>query len=828
MCVTFICLFFPLQMFAQLTIETDSIKEFELSEVVVTERTKNIDSRGLGHLRINMQQLRVSPLFMGERDVIKTLQFLPGISGGMDGASQINIRGGSSDQTLYLLDDVPVYNQNHTFGLFSVFNADAIQSADVYKGGIPSMYGDKLSGVVSIALKDGNFKRYNHSLSLGILAISASSEGPVVKDKLSYLLTARRSFPDLLYNGLMLIAGDDAGGIIFGFYDINGKLTWKINDKNKLSWQIFTGCDGLGGTNKNKDKYNEKTDLGWKTVTSSLRYTSQLTRRTSLSGSLYYTQLDNFNRRKLKALVDNVKVSTLNQESSLLDEFGARLSLNHQFTANHSVSGGIEAKHQVFIPDYVYKVVNRNKTEFVSGRLGLTSASAYLYDEYRYRNWLFSMGLRASGFNNGEKTLFVVEPRIKVNHFLNANNKVMLAYDRTHQPTHSLNEINYNVAMDFWVPFKEDVLPDAHQISGGWKNFSVPNLTFSLEAYYKRLNNLLLIKNVENYLDFHSDYETGKGRSMGLEAMVEYSKNRLTAWGSYTLSKSTRRFEGKSYPFKYDAPHDFSGFAGYRVYNSKRTTNTLSLNLLYKTGYPYYVPEVNYPGIGLPTMNNAYYLGGNDISSVDFVPNYPNVRLKNYFRTDLNFTMEQKMKRGSRVWQFSLLNLTNHTNPYAVYKKENRSQDILRPISGCFPKSRWFCGEPFEKFKVTPPTRLSILPTIVSKSLVGICHFVGIFLLLKGGTGIIVSIHEFSGKPFTHFAARSGTGGIDKPSHSEGFPAGFPNLNRNLIGCAADSAGFNFDNRLHIIKRLEENFQRILFRFCLKNSQSIMNNAKGD
>ena len=667
----FFCLILPLKLPAQLTIDTDSIKAIELSEVMITGRTKNIDSRGLGHLRINMRQLKLSPLFMGERDVIKTLQFLPGISGGMDGASQINIRGGTNDQTLFLLDEVPVYNQNHTFGLFSAFDANALQSADIYKGGIPSMYGDKLSGVVSLALKDGNFKQYQHSFSMGILALSASSEGPIVKDKLSYLFTGRRSFPDLIYNGFRdALAGEGAGGVIFSFYDVNGKLTWKLNEKNKLSWQIYTGYDGLGGMNKEKDKYNEKVDLGWETLTSSLHYTSQLTSRTFLSGNLYYTCLNNLNRYRLKAHPeDGDKLSLIQEESSLLHEGGLRLSAKHQLTDNHLFFGGIDATNQTYIPVHSYKVLNREKTVYDAYRLGLTSLSAYLYDEYRYNNWLFGMGLRASGYHNGEKTILVVEPRIKANHFLNDNNKLMLAYDRTHQPTHSLHEMNYNVAVDFWVPFKENVLPNAHQISGGWKNTAIRNLTFSLEAYYKQLNNLLLIKDIENYLDFHSDYATGKGRSMGLEMMLEYSKNHLTAWGSYTLSKSTRQFQSKTYPFKYDAPHDFSGFAGYLVYQTEKTANTLSVNMSYKTGYPYYVPEIEYLSIGLPTTNDVYF---NNASVVDFIPNYPNVRLKDYFRSDINFTMEQKMERGSRTWQFSILNVTNHVNPYAVYRKDNR------------------------------------------------------------------------------------------------------------------------------------------------------------
>jgi outer membrane cobalamin receptor len=194
---------------AQLTNLEDTIP---LNEVVFSVQRNNIDSRGLGNMRINMEQLKISPLFLGERDIIKTLQFLPGVSAGMEGSSQLNIRGGTNDQTLYLLDDVPVYNQSHTFGLFSIFNTDAIKSVDLYKGGIPTQYGDKLSGVVSVALKEGDFKQYHNSVSLGLLAGTFASEGPIIKDHLSYVFTGRRSFVDLLYNGFMSISGGQSGG----------------------------------------------------------------------------------------------------------------------------------------------------------------------------------------------------------------------------------------------------------------------------------------------------------------------------------------------------------------------------------------------------------------------------------------------------------------------------------------------------------------------------------------------------------------------------------------------------------------------------------------
>lgn len=696
------------QLLAQLTLDKDSLQtafdeDINLEVVEVNRTVRNIDSRGLGNMRINMNQVRLSPLFLGERDVIKTLQFLPGVSSGMEGSSQLNIRGGTNDQTLYLMDGVPVYNQNHTFGFFSIFNTDAVESAEIYKGGIPSFYGDKLSGVVSVGIKDGDFRKYNHSFSLGLLAMTFTSNGPVVKDKLSYMVAARRSFFDLLYNGIMTLAQEGGGGSMIAFYDINAKLSWKINPKSMLSWQAYTGYDDLYGMNYSSETYfldngqkagkksfREKFGYGWKSMSSSLRYTSQLNPNLLLTNTLYYTGLNNFNYYRNKEKTPEYKSTYENTLSSLLDELGLRTSFNHKINDRNTLSYGIDASYQTFRPDYVYKKTNNAKIEYNNSKLKLASLSTYIYDELNINGWLLGLGLRTSLYHNREKTRIAIDPRLKINTFLGDKNKLMLAYDRMHQPVHTTNEMNYNVQTDYWIPFKENHLPNSHQLSVGWKNYTTPDLSFSIESYYKKMNNLLMIRNLENYLDFHTDYETGNGESMGVEFMLEYTHGRLTAWGSYALSKSTRDFGGKSYRFKYDAPHDLSAFAGYTVRENEKNRNTLSANLQYRSGYPYYVPELSYPSPGLPTLPSGF--GGlNNIYTIDYIPQYPNIRLKNYFRLDLNFTMQQKLKHGSRTWQFSILNVTNQNNPYAIYKKDGKYKAfILIPFFPSFSFTRNF------------------------------------------------------------------------------------------------------------------------------------------
>jgi len=677
---------------AELIVNEDSIKnstfssQIDLGEVIIETKPKNINSRGIGNIQVNMRQLRISPLFLGERDIIKTLQFLPGVSAGMEGSSQLNIRGGTNDQTLYLMDDVPVYNQNHTFGFLSIFNSNAISSVDIYKGGIPTQYGDKLSGVVNVSLKEGDFKKHSNSVTLGVIAGTVSSDGPIIKDKLSYLITGRHSTIDLLYNGIAELSGMSSGGtVMLSFYDLNGKLTWKLNEKNKLSWQFFSGYDDLHVINKGRNdyeklKYFDKYSFGWKTTMSSLRYTSQLKTNVSLSSSIYYTALKNFNNYKHKTEIQELKQESKNEQASLIDEFGVKVSLTHEINENNTLNYGLDAVHQIYTPDIIFQQTDGNKMKYNPDHLKLNKMSLYVYDELKYEQWLLSLGIRSSLYNNFTSTKFSIEPRIKINTYLGEKNKLMLAYDRMVQPVHSINEMNYHIQSDYWIPFKEIILPQSNHFSLGWKNYTNSNLNFLAEIYYKTINNLLHIKNFEYYLDYHIDYEQGKGDSKGAEFMVEYAKDRFSSCISYTLSKSLRRFEGKTFPFKYDSPNNLAAQASYVTRKTDKTIHTSSLSMQYRNGYPYYVSEISYSGMGLPTLHDGYRLL-DDLSTVDLFPKYPNIRIKDYFRLDANYTVEKKMKRGSLTWQFSLLNASNHKNPYTVYKKDGKYKAfVLIPV----------------------------------------------------------------------------------------------------------------------------------------------------
>lgn len=668
----------------------------ELGEVVVEHRRSVLQSKGLGNMQLDLKQLYKTPLFLGERDVIKAMQFLPGVSAGIEGSSNLNIRGGTNDQTLYLMDNVPIYNQNHTFGLLSIFNPEALHSVDLYKGGIPAMYGNRLSGVANVFLKDGNMKEHHQSVSAGVLSGSIHLEGPIVKDKLSYLVSARRSFLDLITRGIMSLADHSTGMTMFAFHDMNAKTTWNINDKTTLSWLFYNGYDDLYGMNKDYasddgSKYRDKFGFGWKNTMTSLRLTSSLSPNMYLSSNLYYTNLNNFKYFQQKSTSPHDKIDLKNYVYSNLKEVGLKSKIEHKLTNNNTLLYGIDLSQQYFKPDFMEKTVDKSKVTYDADRLNLQTIGLFVFDEFTLGDWFLGVGLRSSAYRSRNKTRFTIEPRIKVNRFIGDKHKVMFAYDYTTQPVHSLYEMTYTVQCDFWIPFQENKLPAAQQYSIGWKNYLTPNLTFSLEAYWKEMKNLLRIDNLEYYLDYHDSYTTGKGRSYGLELMAQYDYRKFSAWLSYTLSKSTRTFDNGKHPFKYDSPNDISAFASYDVYKKNDRTNALSFNMQYRTGIPYYIPSVDFPGIDLPFYENGYVYDG--YSSLSYIPKSPNTRLPDYFRLDLNFSMEKKLKNGGRnIWQFSLLNATGHVNPYALYRGEDGHYKafLLIPFMPSFSYKREF------------------------------------------------------------------------------------------------------------------------------------------
>ncbi|MDR0750730.1 MAG: TonB-dependent receptor [Tannerellaceae bacterium] len=334
-------------------------------------------------------------------------------------------------------------------------------------------------------------------------------------------------------------------------------------------------------TSDDGSKYSDKFGFGWKSMMTSLRLTSSLSSNMYLSSNLYYTNLNNFKYLQQKYTSSNDNMNLKNNIFSNLEEFGLKSKMEHKLNNDNTLFYGIDLSRQYFKPEYMEKTVDKNSMIYETGRLSLKTIGVFVFDELAIADWMLGAGLRSSAYSNGNKTLFTVEPRIKASKLLGDKNKLMLAYDYTAQPMHSLHETTYTVQCDFWVPFQENKLPVAQQYSIGWKNYATSNLTISLEAYWKEMENLLRIDNLGYYIDYHDSYTIGKGRSYGLEFMAQYGYKKFSTWLSYTLSKSTRTFDSGKQPFKYDSPNDVSAFVSYDVH--KKMTGRIHCHLICST-----------------------------------------------------------------------------------------------------------------------------------------------------------------------------------------------------------------------------------------------------
>lgn len=670
--------YFPMD--TVLKIDKDLFLEFELhpstvllEDLLITHKKRTLLHRGLGNILIDAGQLKKNALFLGERDIIKSMQFLPGVSSGMEGSSQLNIRGGTNDQTLYLIDNVPVYVQNHAFGLFSVFNSETVREAEIYKSGIPASYGNHLSGVASIKTKNGNMIANSGSLSIGPLAVSGCLNGPIIKDKLSYLISVRKSLLDLLFETVSSLKGEvQTGAPQISFYDINGKLSYRHNERNNYSVIYYSGSDYFYNHSKKREKeddiesiYTFKNKLGWSNRLLAVQSENLSGNSMIFNSSIYVGTLENYNTQYFR--VADSKTSDYLQHGifSNMLHAGANSTLQVKKSNHLGFAFGIQGIYQQFMPNYILKENNDSKEYFNIKKLSVHSYSAFVASDVRYKNWKISPGLRASVYYSG-KTHFVLAPRLKMENNVREHEILMFSYDCTTQPIVSVNEMNYNSLTDFWIPF-QDKIPISHQLSLGYKKI-IPNrhLSFSVEAYLKHFNNLVMIKDIDYYLDGRSGMEFGTGCSRGIEFMLDYSNKNLSLLTTYVLSKTTRNFNGNNYPFKYDTPHDFSAHVHYNIHTLKRKKYGFSSMLLFRSGLPYFIPSIQYPHMGLPTDPSGYpYFNTQEAFHIPFEPN---TRLNNYFRLDLNFTIEKDYRNGGKgTWQFSLLNATYHKNPYSVF-----------------------------------------------------------------------------------------------------------------------------------------------------------------
>ena len=649
---------------ALLTAQTpaDSISRTEaIDSVVVTARRPLMVYKQTGNIAVDIEQLKYAPLFAGEKDIFKFLQLLPGVSAGKDGMSGLLVRGGSNDQTLILYDDVPIYNQAHAYGILSIFSGETVQSAEMSKGYISPAYGSRLSALAQIRTREGDRLNHRQSLTVGTLSLAGTLDGPIKRDKGSYLISARYFFPEAV-----LAIVDNA--VRYGFYDVTGKLTYDIHRNHTLSLGIYSGDDHM----KNKEDHAEN-GFGWGNTTASLRLESRWNDNLRSSVVAYYTYLQNRQETEFK----DDGFSNWGKTTFKTHEFGARMTFDQRLSHIWTLEYGATFSHQRFEPMHTKSIINGQHKERGYSSEQLVSGTLFLNNRFQWGGWRADVGVRGAVYDNSEQTKYAVEPRAQLSYDFGRDNAVWLSGTINSQALVQFNRYYYSMPIDFWTPFRDGRLQHAWQVSLGGRAKLHENLTLSVEGYYKRMRNLPLIYDSDDFLLSNGGFIYGTGRAFGIEAMLQYQTERLSLTASYTYTDSRRRSDGVTYPFEYDVPHDFNAFVSYDVVKRPGRKHTFSLNVAWRSGLPYRLTNESYPDTD-----------GNPIIGITA---YPTMRMRNYFRADVSYNMERRKRNGVRNWQFSIINATWHKNPVSIYPyRGSYKATVLIPIMPSVSYTRTF------------------------------------------------------------------------------------------------------------------------------------------
>lgn len=659
------------------TLEVELQGENTLEEVEITSerQDKNISSSNMGTVTLSAQQIKKLPVIFGETDILKTLQLMPGVQSAGEGNSGFYVRGGGPDQNLILLDDAVVYNTGHLFGFFSVFNTDAINNVTLIKGGMPANYGGRLSSVVDVSMKEGNMKEYHAEGGIGLIASRLTLEGPLKKDKGSFMVSGRRTYIDVLARPFATGALKNSG---YFFYDANLKANYKISDNDRVYLSGYFGRD--------KFKFASESgafsaDIPWGNSTATVRWNHLFSDRLFLNTTVVYNDY-NFSFGATQGDF-GVKLS------SGVRDYNAKMDLDYYSSFNHKFKGGIAYTYHKFIPNQISG--NTGAVELEPNNALIKYAhegGAYIMDEFDPTNWLkITAGLRYSWFGQigpyttyttdftGKRTDSTIyqqgeivtnyggwEPRLNMRFQLNDVSSIKASVTKTYQYIHLVSNNGSTLPTDLWVPSTLLVKPQqSWQYSLGYfRNFFDNALETSVEVYYKDMKQQVEYREgyVPNTLqDPELDFVFGNGEAYGAEFFINKTKGKFTGWIGYTLAWTYRKFpdlnNGNPYPAKYDRRHDLSLVGTYEL-SPKWTFSSV---FVYGSGN----------AITLPT--NYYFI------SQSIVPEYSELnayRLFAYHRLDLSAVLtpqkqKRKNKRWESSWAFSIYNVYSRQNPYFLY-----------------------------------------------------------------------------------------------------------------------------------------------------------------
>ncbi|MEO5674372.1 MAG: TonB-dependent receptor, partial [Chitinophagales bacterium] len=645
-----------------------------LREVVISStdtKDANVKSSEMGKFDLPMERIKNLPVIFGEQDILKIIQLLPGVQSGGEGSTGFYVRGGGADQNLILLDEATVYNSSHLFGFFSVFNSDAILNATLYKEGMPAQFGGRVSSVLDINMKEGNNQTLHVSGGIGLIASRLTIEGPIKKNKCSFIISGRRTYIDVVTKPFIKKTSPTNGSGYY-FYDMNAKINYKFSDKDHLYLSGYFGRDVF--TFKNNDI---KISIPWGNATTTLRWNHLFNNKLFMNASAIYNSYNfalNFSQQFFEV-----------QIQSGVQDVNAKMDFDYSPSVKHHIRYGLNYTYHIFQPQSISGSSDTVLFNSPVVKKYAQEAALYVQDQWDVTGRIqLSGGLRFSVFDAvGPATRFIydsfsgkiidsvkykpgasikaysgLEPRLLLRYSINEVSSVKTSFTINNQYVHLVSQNGTTLPTDIWVPSSFVVKPQiADQYSIGYfRNFKENEFETSVEIYYKNLFNQIEYK--EGYTpqpneDLEQSFVFGSGNSYGIELYVNKKYGRLNGWIGYTLSYTNRKFPalnaGITFPYRYDRRHNLSVVAMYQLTEKW----SLGAEFVYNTGIAYTLPV------------SKYFIEGNLITEYGAINSY---RLAPYNRLDISATHSgNKKKKLQSSWNFSIYNVYNRKNVFFIY-----------------------------------------------------------------------------------------------------------------------------------------------------------------
>ncbi|MDR1338674.1 MAG: TonB-dependent receptor [Prevotellaceae bacterium] len=648
-----------------------------LDEVEITAvKSEQIHDRTqMSVLNIPVSQVKSIPAFLGETDILKVLQLMPGIQSGGEGSSGLYVRGGGPDQNLILLDGVPVYNASHLFGFFSVFNADAINNIELLKGAFPARHGGRISSVVDISMKEGNSQHFHGEGSIGIVSSKLTLEGPIIKDRTSFIVSGRRTYIDLLARPFIKSLNEDSDTEVspgYYFYDLTAKVNHRISSKDRIYLSAYMGDDKFSVETEDKsDSYyssrsRSRGGLKWGNITGAFRwnhvFTSRLFGNTTLTYSRY--RMDIFTKLWRTEPGENERYYGMDYRSGI-EDWSGRIAFDYLPSPNHYVRFGGSAIYHAFNPGAIGVTAEVIPVNFGGDKIHTGEYTLYVEDDIRLNDRLkANIGLHWSAFGVRGQFYNALQPRISARYLLADGLSAKASYSRMAQYIHLLTNSNLGMPTDLWVPTTNMLHPQlSSQVAAGIAHNFRGAYELSLEGYYKTMENVIEYREGASVFDVHSQWEDkvlqGEGSSYGLELFAQKKTGAFTGWIGYTLSWSDRRFDelnqGRRFNYKYDRRHDLSLVAVRRF--GKRVE--MSGTWVFGSGNCITVP------VGIYHVSNPVNPGDSQVEVTEYGERN-GYRMAPYHRLDLSISLIRKKRWGERRWVFSVYNVYNRRNPYYI------------------------------------------------------------------------------------------------------------------------------------------------------------------